>query len=163
MDLSFPFSKSFGLADTRQSCVQSAEEIYKCLARATPDGPGVFQFATLSVLAKDPDTGELDEAKLKDLVKVFRPERDGTLSLIEFVRSVDRVYKDLRLLRASIRNSSCLDQAFEAYVSKPHSVFVLSHLMRICSNLFEPITDSLMLVSISLSSASCWFPGESTL
>ena len=114
MDLSYPFSKSFGLADSRVRCVQSAEEIYKCLAPETPDSPSVFQFETLSVLAKDPETGELDEKKLKDLVKIFRPERDGTLSLLEFVRSVDRVYKDLRLLRASIRNSGCLDQAFEA-------------------------------------------------
>lgn len=114
MDLSYPFSKAFGLADSRQSCVQSAEEIYQCLVRDTPDGQGVFQFDTISALAKDPDTGDLDEKKLKDLVKIFRPERDGTLSLLEFVRSIDRVYKDLRLLRASIRNSSCIDQAFEA-------------------------------------------------
>ena len=114
MDLSYPFSNAFGLADSREHCVQSAEEIYKCLALATPDDPTMFRFETLSSLAKDPATEYLDKSKLKDMVKGFRPDRDGSLPLIEFVRSIDRVYKDLRLLRAAIRNSSCIDEAFEA-------------------------------------------------
>jgi hypothetical protein len=66
------------------------------------------------VLAMDEESNKLDEKALKGLVKIFRPDRDGTLSLVEFVRSIDRVYKDLRLLRASIRNSSRIDYAFEA-------------------------------------------------
>jgi hypothetical protein len=113
MDLSYPFSTAFGLADNRENCVHSSEEIYKCLLLGNPD-PDTLQFETLSTLAKTPDSEQLDETRLKELVKVFRPERDGTLDLLEFVRSVDRVYKDLRLLRAAIRNSSQIDLAFEA-------------------------------------------------
>ena len=113
MDLSYPFTTAFGLADNRENCVHSSEEIYKCLLLGNPD-PDTLQFETLSTLAKTPDSEQLDETRLKELVKVFRPERDGTLDLLEFVRSVDRVYKDLRLLRAAIRNSSQIDLAFEA-------------------------------------------------
>ena len=113
MDLSYPFSMAFGLADTRENCVQSAEEIYKCLLRGNPKFE-TLQFETMSAIARSRSTQEMDEARLKDLVKVFRPERDGSLDLLGFVRSVDQVYKDLRLLRASIRTSSQIDHAFEA-------------------------------------------------
>ena len=114
MDLCFPFSKAFGLADSREHCLESAEEIFKCFVPATSQSPDSLQFEALSSIAENPETGDMDEKMLKDLVKIFRPEQDGTLKLIDFVRSIDRVYKNLRLLRASIRSSSHIDQAFEA-------------------------------------------------
>lgn len=113
MDLSYPFSRSFGLADTREHCVQSAEDVYRCLLNGNPLFD-TLQFETLTAVVQVPGTHELDEVRLKELVKVFRPERDGSLDKLGFVRSVDQVYKDLRLLRASIRNSSQIDHAFEA-------------------------------------------------
>lgn len=116
MDLAYPFSMAFGLADTRENCVQSAEEIYKCLSRGSPKFE-TLQFETLSAIARSPGTHEMDETRLKELVKVFRPERDGSLDLLGFVRSIDQVYKDLRLLRASIRTSSQIDHAFEAIIN----------------------------------------------
>ncbi len=116
MDLNFPFSKAFGLADSREHCLESAQDLFKCFVPASSQNPDTLQFETLSSIAENPETGDLDEKMLKDLVKIFRPERDGTLKLIDFVRSIDRVYKGFRLLRASIRSSSHIDQAFEAYV-----------------------------------------------
>ena len=113
MDLSYPFSRSFGLSDTREHCVQSAEDVYQCLLAGNPQCD-TLQFETLTEVVKVHGAQELDDVKLKELVKVFRPERDGTLDKLGFVRSVDQVYKDLRLLRASIRNSSQIDHAFEA-------------------------------------------------
>lgn len=114
MDLSYPFSTAFGLADTRENCLRSAKEVYGYLLQGNPESE-TLKFETLiSRLAKDPITQEINETTLKALVRIFRPERDGTLDLVGFVRSVDRVYKDMRLLRASIRNSSQIDQAFEA-------------------------------------------------
>jgi hypothetical protein len=114
MDLSYPFSQAFGLADSRENCVKSSEEIFNCFVLNTPQSPDVMQFEAISVLAMDEESDKLDEKALKGLVKIFRPDRDGTLSLVDFVRSIDRVYKELRLLRASIRNSSRIDYAFEA-------------------------------------------------
>ena len=113
MDLAYPFSMAFGLADTRENCVQSAVEIYKCLLRGNPKFE-TLQFETLSAIERSHGTPDMDETRLKELVKVFRPERDGSLDLLGFVRSIDQVYKDLRLLRASIRTSSQIDHAFEA-------------------------------------------------
>ena len=113
MDLSYPFSTTFGLANSREACVRSAKEIYSLLLLGNPESH-ILKFETLSEIARDPISHDIDGAKLKELVRVFRPERDGTLDCLAFVRSIDRVYKDMRLLRASIRNSSQIDQAFEA-------------------------------------------------
>ena len=48
-----------------------------------------------------------------DLVKLFRPDRDGNLSMLDFLTSIDSVYKEFRMLNASIQNSGALDQSFE--------------------------------------------------
>lgn len=50
---------------------------------------------------------------IKDLIHLLRPDRDGSIGLVDFVKSVDVVYKRIRLLRASIRNSQKIDGAFE--------------------------------------------------
>ena len=59
------------------------------------------------------DNGDIDQVKVRDLVKVFRPRRDGVLTMLDFVKSTDSVYKEFRLLQASIQNSSQIDIAFE--------------------------------------------------
>jgi hypothetical protein len=46
-----------------------------------------------------------------------RPDREGDLSKLDFVKSVDTIYKEMRLLRASIASSSRVDKAFEAIVN----------------------------------------------
>jgi hypothetical protein len=71
-----------------------------------------LHFETLGLLAVD-DDGQLDLEKATDLVKLFRPRRDGILTMLDFVKSTDMVYKEFRLLQASIQNSSQIDRAFE--------------------------------------------------
>ena len=50
-------------------------------------------------------------------VRLLRPDRQGNLSRLDFVKSIDTVYKQLRLLRASIANSAQVDQAFEKIIN----------------------------------------------
>jgi small-conductance mechanosensitive channel len=71
-----------------------------------------LHFDTLALLAVQPD-GSLNVAKLTDLVRLFRPDRDGNLSLLDFAKCIDSCYKELRLLRASVASSSRIDKAFE--------------------------------------------------
>eukprot|EP00977_Amphora_coffeiformis_P029733 scaffold42631_cov168-Amphora_coffeaeformis.AAC.1 len=108
---SFPFSGSFGLADRRETTIESAQEVYGRLLLRSPD-PDTLNFDVIALLGVGRD-GELDCGKLKDLIKLFRPDRDGTMECVDFVKSVDEVYKELRLLRASVANSSKIDRAFE--------------------------------------------------
>jgi len=51
-------------------------------------------------------SGFVSQDKVRELIKLFRPDREGNLTVLDFVKSVDAVYKELRLLRASISNST---------------------------------------------------------
>jgi hypothetical protein len=104
----FPFSVAFGSAGNRKECIMSVEAVYNRLI----GNDKILRFDLIALLAVGRD-GEMDEDKLKALIKLFRPERDGTLSLIDFAKSVDSVYKELRLLRASVANSTKMDASFE--------------------------------------------------
>ena len=52
MDEDYPFSVAFGPADTREACVESAQNLFSRLMLLTPDET-VLQFDTLAVLARD--------------------------------------------------------------------------------------------------------------
>ena len=107
----YPFSPAFGPTDTREMCIDSAQNVYDRLLRRDADQEKDLNFDVLAVLAMD--AGDLDEDKLKDLIKLFRPDRDGKLSRLAFVKSVDATYKRMRLLSANIHNSSQIDIAVE--------------------------------------------------
>lgn len=55
----------------------------------------------------------LDQLKAKKLISMFRPARNGDITLLEFCKSVDMVYKDMRKLRASIANEGRMNMASE--------------------------------------------------
>jgi hypothetical protein len=99
-------------ADSRERCIQSAQAVYDRLLLRTPH-LNELPFETLAVLAKDVKGG-INQDKAKELIKAFRPERNGSLGKLEFVKSVDVMYKRLRLLSANITNSSQIDKAIES-------------------------------------------------
>ena len=63
--------------------------MYDRLLLRTP-GADVLHFETLALLALDDDLESIDQLKAKDLVKLFRPDREGELSLPRSVRIVVR-------------------------------------------------------------------------
>jgi hypothetical protein len=75
MEKQFPFSYAFGPADTREAFIESAQKVYSRLLMRTPD-QNVLHFETLALLAMHKD-GTIDHQKAKDLVKLFRPDRQG--------------------------------------------------------------------------------------
>ena len=111
LNTAYPFSGSFGPADTREAMVESSQDVYDRLLLRSPD-PYSISFDLIALLGVTKD-GNLNHEKLKSLIHIFRPERDGSIPCIDFVKSIDAVYKELRLLRASVDNSSKIDQAFE--------------------------------------------------
>ena len=80
-------------------------------------GQAVLQFETLALIALNSDGKTVNQQKAKDLVKVFRPSREGRLTMVDWIKSVDSVYKQFRLLTASIDNSSQIDRAFENIIN----------------------------------------------
>lgn len=107
-------------ADTREHCIESAQKVYDRLLLRTPNQT-FLPFDTLAILAKD-ENGGIDQNKAKLLIKAFRPDRDGKLTKLDFVKSCDLVYKAIRLLSANISNSSQIDGAVEGIFN---SIFYL--------------------------------------
>jgi len=77
----------------------------------------LVQFETLALIALMGNGKTINQEKAKELVKVFRPDRQGNLTMLDFLKSVDAVYKEFRLLLASIDNSSQIDRAFENIIN----------------------------------------------
>lgn len=98
-----PFGAEFGKATSRQEVVETTEEIFDRLMLSIPQRD-TLSFDVLALLAVQND-GSLDIAMLRHLIKMFRPDREGNLSLLDFAKSIDSVYKEIRLLRANIHNS----------------------------------------------------------
>lgn len=114
MDDRFPFSVAFGPADTRENCIASSQKVYeRLLLRSSSE---VLHFNSIAEIAIDKD-GNVHKEKLKQLVRLFRPSRDGELGKIEFIKSIDAVYKDFRVLQAAIENSGSVDRAFELMIN----------------------------------------------
>jgi len=128
---------AFGDVSNRDRAIVSSQEVYRRLLLRNPDRD-VLSFDVLALAALR-SNGTISQEKLKGLIKLLRPDRDGkficeggnllqlarefltharflltgNLHLLDFVKSVDAVYKEARLLRASIRNSEKIDRAFE--------------------------------------------------
>jgi hypothetical protein len=151
MNTDFPFSASFGLADTRENCVASAQDVYQRLLRKhEDDNYGVLNFDTFAVVALN-RKGVLDTEKIKELIRLFRPNRDGSLNMLDFVRSVDAVYKELRLLRATIASSSKIDKALESIINI--LFYAITVTIILSQTGFDPLTLFLSLSSIILAFA----------
>jgi hypothetical protein len=85
IDAEFPFSEVFGPAKTRKLCVQSSQTVYNQLAGE--DGP--LNFRVFAAFLDD-DNLDIDRKKLKQIWKLLRPSRDGVLTKVEFVKSIDK-------------------------------------------------------------------------
>ena len=148
MDTDFPFSAAFGIADTRAACIASAQKVYERLLLKKRTVDGMLHFDTIASLAVN---RELDTDRAKDFIRTFRPDRDGILSMVDFVRSVDTVYKELRLLRATVVSSSKIDKALESILN------IIFYVIMACIILsqtgFDPLALFLSLSSIILAFA----------
>jgi hypothetical protein len=83
----FPFSSAFGSARTRERCIQSSQNVFERLTKGSPNE--ILDFDTLCLTARKADGG-VDKTKVKELIRLFRPDRSGHLNKLEFVKSVDR-------------------------------------------------------------------------
>ena len=80
IDREYPFTASFGLADKRENCIISAQRLFSRLTK-TEENKDVIRFETIAALAVGADSN-LDRAKLTLLVHIFRPARNGELTLL---------------------------------------------------------------------------------
>lgn len=110
MNRKYPFLPCYGRADSRERCIASAQKLFDRLLRRTPDSKKL-PFSTIALLAKDDDDGRMNKEKLRELIRLFRPDRDGKLSKLDFVKCIDTVYRNLRKLSLNIEDNSQIDKA----------------------------------------------------
>jgi hypothetical protein len=156
MDNAYPFSYSFGYAGSREACIESAQRVYQRLMRITPDAVKL-PFDTIGSLATSPDGG-IDHKKMRALIKTFRPDRDGNLTMLDFVRSCDSVYKDVKVLRASIANSGKIDNASETFFNVIFYAIFLC--IMLAANGINPLALFLSFSSVLL--AFAWMIGSAS-
>jgi hypothetical protein len=130
LESAFPFGRIFGYAKTRADVVDCAQHVYNDLlkfqkmmkithafANSEGNDPNVtLKFHTLALTALDED-GNLDTQKTKELMAVFRPTREGDITLIDFAKSVDTVYKEIRKIRASVANDGRMNATAESLIN----------------------------------------------
>mmetsp|Transcript_17315 Transcript_17315/g.43217 ORF Transcript_17315/g.43217 Transcript_17315/m.43217 type:complete len:733 (-) Transcript_17315:656-2854(-) len=104
----YPFSPSFGSATTREECAKASQNLFDKLLKKDEH---VLTFDVLGKIARHLD-GTNDRKKIMELVKLFRPNRKGEITKLDFVKSIDSVYKRLRLVLANINNASQIDRAY---------------------------------------------------
>lgn len=108
LEQKYPFSRDFGAADKREACIESSQKLYLHLVKNMPDP--TLRFETLAMLSVD-SKGQINQQKAKDIIKLFRPDREGNLTMIDFIKSIDSVYKEFRMLQATIDNASRIDRS----------------------------------------------------
>ena len=116
----FPFSPAFGFVKTRVQMVDGAQEVYTRLIEKQNDG-NVLTFQTIAQTAVT--EGKLEEERVKELVRLFRPTRDGLLTLLDFCKSIDALYKDLRLLRVALANEAKMNRTSETIINSKFRSF----------------------------------------
>lgn len=84
MQTDYPFSLAFGLANNREACIESSIKVYEKLLRRQKE-KDCLQFGTIAVIAIDPD-GNVQQEKMKRLIRLLRPDREGMLTLLDFVK-----------------------------------------------------------------------------
>lgn len=115
IDDRYLFGIAFGNTDNRECCIQSGQSVYQRLI-ARQGSEDVLHFDSIAEITVCKD-GTLNHQKLKEFVRLFRPNRQGILTVIDFLKSIDAVYKEFRVLQASIENSGTVDRAFELIVN----------------------------------------------
>jgi hypothetical protein len=74
------FSLAWGDVSTRERCIVNSQKVFKRLLSRTPRKT-LLSFETLALIAIMPDNA-LDIEKLKDLIRLLRPDRDGKLGML---------------------------------------------------------------------------------
>ena len=62
---------------------------------------------------------------LYETLKRATPNSSGYLNKLEFVSSIDNVYRDLRVFRASLANSSSIDDAYETMINIVYYILII--------------------------------------
>ncbi len=107
LDIDLPFSLAFGNAQSRKNGIESAQIVFRRLASKFKQHD-TFPFVDVISGLACSSQSEFDRDKVVQLIRLFRPDRDGILSKSDFLKTVDTVYKNLRRLQLSFAAASTI-------------------------------------------------------
>jgi hypothetical protein len=83
----FMFGTPFGETSSRENLVINAQKLFQTLRGLDEESEETMEisFDVLALAAID-DHGNLDEVALKELIRILRPDRNGKLKLLDFVK-----------------------------------------------------------------------------
>jgi hypothetical protein len=117
MDERHPFGTAYGPAGDRDEAIRSAHHVFFQLTKIDDvESSRILSFDVLALIAND-ENGKEIPAKLQALKSLFRPDARNELPILAFVQSCDNVYKRLRFFRASVSNSSAIDEVLENIIN----------------------------------------------
>jgi len=84
----YMFSLAWGDVSSCKSMIISSQRVFAGLNSLTVDqnSASVLSFDVLTLAAVNDQSGNVDESTLKDYIHLMRPDRDGNLNLVDFVK-----------------------------------------------------------------------------
>ncbi|KAL7563999.1 hypothetical protein ACA910_007117 [Epithemia clementina (nom. ined.)] len=117
----FFLSNAFGPVETREQCIKSSDKLFHRIRRIIGDGvselPETIDLDKMTLMMYDGFHNEYERERADDLLDLIGPDSDGNINALEFVRAIDRVYKEVRLLENSILNASHIDREYERVIN----------------------------------------------
>lgn len=155
------FGEAFGATNTRDQTINSSHSLYYRLLKLAPTLGNAHQevlpFEVLAILCLEDDGVTENKVKKRKIRKFFTPDPEGGLPLLAFVQAIDKAYKRLVFLRASLENSYLLDGVLEKLANGFFYfllVLVLSSLMQMHPwTLVVSVTSILVSISFALGSS----------
>ena len=158
------FGEAFGLTNTRDQCIASSHSVYYRLLKLAPTAdedsdkpPDVLPFDVLALLCLEDDGVTENLSKKRKLRKLFTPDASGGLPLLAFIQAVDKSYKQLVFLRASLKNSYLLDGVLERLANGSFYFLLVLFLLNVMEMnpwaLMVSFTSILVSISFALGSS----------
>ncbi|KAL7557214.1 hypothetical protein ACA910_001282 [Epithemia clementina (nom. ined.)] len=108
-------SRAFGSVETRDECFISADKFFRMMLNVMEDGTENQSIQTDDMM--DWMFGgyhnEYERERAEDLIDLLGPDSNGRIEKLQFVKAIDNVYKEVRLLENAILNASHIDREYE--------------------------------------------------
>lgn len=111
-------------------------------------GTGALKFETVATLSLHHPKPR-DFGKRKQLRNIFCPDKHGHINLVDFVQSIDCIYKRQLLLCRSMENFAAIDRAYERLINIVFFAFVVVVALVLLG--FDPLAFILALSALIVS------------
>lgn len=111
----YPFSVAFGRVKSRKQCTEGSIRLYNKLLRRQKAG-SELHLDTISCVVFC-DDHMLDQDAARWILQTFPTSATGCISLLEFVRGIDELYKRMVILLKSMVNATAIDRGYETVLN----------------------------------------------